>query len=71
MKVDYIIVGLGLAGLAFAEELIKSNYADEVQIISITVDQRSRVNFNEKIKIISIHVPMVDKKNLIEAFRWI
>jgi glycine/D-amino acid oxidase-like deaminating enzyme len=25
MKVDYIIVGLGLAGLAFAEELIKAN----------------------------------------------
>ncbi len=25
MKVDYIIVGLGLAGLAFAEELIKNN----------------------------------------------
>ncbi len=25
MKVDYIIVGLGLAGLAFAEELIQAN----------------------------------------------
>ena len=25
MKVDYIIVGLGLAGLAFAEELITQN----------------------------------------------
>ena len=25
MKVDYIIVGLGLAGLAFAEELINAN----------------------------------------------
>lgn len=49
----------------FAEELIKSNYADEVQIISITADQRSRVNLNEKIKIINIYVPIVDKKNLI------
>ena len=25
MKVDYIIVGLGLAGLAFVEELIQAN----------------------------------------------
>ena len=25
MKVDYLIVGLGLAGLAFVEELIKAN----------------------------------------------
>ncbi|MEN8835167.1 MAG: NAD(P)-binding protein, partial [Polaribacter sp.] len=25
MKLDYIIVGLGLAGLAFAEQLIKAN----------------------------------------------
>ena len=25
MKVDYIIVGLGLAGIAFAEELIAAN----------------------------------------------
>ena len=25
MKVDYIVVGLGLAGLAFAEELIQAN----------------------------------------------
>mgnify|MGYP005724916689 CR=1 FL=1 len=25
MKVDYIIVGLGLAGLAFVEELISAN----------------------------------------------
>jgi len=25
VKVDYIIVGLGLAGLAFAEELIQAN----------------------------------------------
>mgnify|MGYP000725336174 CR=1 FL=1 len=40
MKVDYIIVGLGLAGLAFAEELIQANktfvvYEDDSQTSSL------------------------------------
>jgi glycosyltransferase involved in cell wall biosynthesis len=49
----------------FAEELIKNGYADEVEIVSTTSVLRGSPTFKEKIKIVSLCVPVIDKNKLI------
>ena len=49
----------------FAEELIKNGYADEVEIVSTTSALSASVGFKQNIKIVSLHVPVIDKNKLI------
>jgi glycosyltransferase involved in cell wall biosynthesis len=49
----------------FAEELVRSGYAREVDIFSTSPTQGGTSNFSEKINIVSLHVPAIDKSKLI------
>ncbi len=49
----------------FAEELINSGEADEVEIIATSSSKSSEAAFSEMIKVMSLHVPTRDKTKLV------
>jgi glycosyltransferase involved in cell wall biosynthesis len=48
----------------FAEELVRSGYASEVEIFATSPTHGGTANFSEKINIVSLHVPAIDKSKL-------
>lgn len=48
----------------FAEELVRSGYAEEVKIFATSPTHGGTVDFSEKINIVSLYVPAIDKNKL-------